>query len=224
MKRILVCTTLAGLAVMAAAGGARAQERADSARSQRPATIHLLPSIGALDGRVLGFVEGDWQRPAVIGDAGRVIGLAAEVRTPIRGVDLRAGITRSRHGFNPDLSTPPEPLDPYPTASVTTLTADAVVRGPRLLDVRPYLVVGGGVRHYTFRDVPAEQRDGTAFGGGTTVPVVHVGAGLAWDVGRYELYVESSRYYDTLGDSDRFRGLENNRERVLSIGVRIPLN
>jgi hypothetical protein len=226
MKSSLVRTTLAALAVLAAAGSASAQEAADSAGRARRSTVHLLPSIGRLDGRVLGFVEGDYERPALIGDAPRVLGLAAEVRTPLRGVDLRVGVTHSRHGFVPDVSQPPRDAAVVgrPTAAITTAGADVVVRGPRLLDVRPYVLAGAGIRHYAFSGLPAEQTDGTPFGSDALVPVLHVGAGLAWDVGRYELYLESSRYFDTLENGERFRGLDNNRERVLSVGVRIPLN
>jgi hypothetical protein len=226
MNASVVRTASAALFLLALSTAASAQEPADTTPKARRATIHLLPSLGRMDGRVLGFVEGDFERPALIGDAGRVVGLAAEVRTPLRGVDLRAGITYSRHGFVPDASQPPQ--DPAVvgrhTATITTAGADVVVRGPRLLELRPYVLAGAGIRHYSFSGLPSEETDGTPFASDALTPVLHVGAGVAFDVGRYEVYLESSRYFDTLENADRFRGLDNNRERLLSVGVRIPLN
>jgi hypothetical protein len=220
MNASIVRAASTAIFLLAASTAADAQEAADTTPKPRRATVHLLPSIGHLDGRVLGFMEGDFDRPVLIGDAPRVLGLAAEVRTPLRGVDLRVGVTRSRHGF----FIPNVPVPPLYTAAITTAGADVVVRGPRLLDVRPYVLAGAGLRHYAFSGPPAEQTDGTPFGNDALVPVAHVGAGLGWNVGRYELFLEASRYFDTLENSERFQRLNNNRERVLSVGVRIPVN
>jgi len=218
MRRSFVRTTFATLAVLSAATGASAQEPADSA-ARRP-RIHLLPSVGRMEGEVLGFEPGGGTGVAFLQES-RVFGLAAEARSPIRGVDLRAGLAYSAPRMRAGREDGSVPA-PITRASITTVTVDAVVRGPRLLDLQPYFLVGAGVRHYGFDQVGYEWGDETAIVDDQLSPVVRFGAGIAWDVGRYDLYLETSRQQSRLESGPNLRALPQ-EENAVTLGLRIPV-
>jgi hypothetical protein len=212
MRSSFVRTTLAALAVLSAATGASAQEPADSAGRARRSTVHLVPSITGTGISIVG------QNGNVVsaGGASRAYGLAVEVATPLRWVDLRAGLSTTRTELHADR----DPNGPRPLGSVSfnTFTLDAVVRGPRLLSFRPYAVLGTGYRYYDFAEQGQEQLTGNH---GTFL--AHVGAGLAWDVGRYELTLEGGHYHNKLIDSDRLKDADVNNN-TFTLGLRIPIN
>ncbi|HEU4455138.1 MAG TPA: hypothetical protein VFR81_18890 [Longimicrobium sp.] len=219
MSTSIVRAASAAFLLLAASTAAFAQEPADSAARARRPTVHILPSYSSVDFTVLGFEKGATGGVAALGES-RVYGLAAEVATPLRGVDVRVGLAYSRPQLRADR---PDVRNETTRASVTMLTVDAVVRGPRLLDVRPYLLLGGGVRHFDFAGASFDGEGGRQFTDNHLVPVVHAGLGLAWDVGRYDLYLEGNRYFSTIGDNERFEG-EDVRTRAFTVGVRIPVN
>lgn len=214
MRSSLVRITLTALAVLAAAAGASAQEAADTTPKPRRATVHLVPSVSSMDLSILGWRPEDGSAVSALGDS-RAYGLAVEVATPLRGVDMRVGLSATK----PLLHTSRAPYDgaEFTRASLTTLTVDAVVRGPRLLDFRPYAVVGAGYRYYDFIEGGQQltQNQGRT--------LAHLGAGVAWDVGRYELTLEGGRYYHRLIADEQLRDADVNSS-TLTLGLRIPLN
>jgi hypothetical protein len=212
MRSSLVRTTFAALAVLSAATGASAQEAADSAGRARRSTVHLLPSLTATGISIAGQ-DG---HAVSAGGASRTFGLAVEVATPLRGVDLRAGVSRTRTVLHADRN--PDGPREVGIVGFNSFTLDAVVRGPRLLDFRPYAVLGIGYRYYDFTD----QNYMTLSRNHGTFPV-HVGAGLAWDVGRYELTLEGGHYYNRLNDNDLLQGGDVN-DNTFTVGLRIPIN
>ncbi|HEX8695327.1 MAG TPA: hypothetical protein VF746_23145 [Longimicrobium sp.] len=204
------------LALLALAGAAAAQEPPDTTPGARRASIHLLPSLGSSGFTVLGqHAQGNY---ATLTRA-PVLGLAAELRTPVRFIDLRGSVLHSRPVLRPD----DEDFTTRSRTSVTLLTLDAVVRAPRVLDVRPYLVAGGGVKHYDFDQEELGAAGDDPFARDYTAPVFHLGAGLEWDVGRYGLYVESGIYTGEFKlESTRFTSY-GQTEWPLTFGLRIPI-
>ncbi len=213
MKRSLVRTTFAALAVLGAAGTASAQEPADTTPKPRRATVHLLPTVSSMDVDIRG------RNGSAVSAAGetRVYGLAVEVATPLRGVDLRLGMSTSRPLLNVDRG-PGAPAE-VGRARLNTFTLDAVVHGPRLLGFRPYAVVGTGYRYYDFTEGGYFEGISTSHG----AFLAHVGAGAAWEVGRYELTLEAGRHYNRVLDNERLQD-GSARSGTLTVGLRIPVH
>jgi len=212
MTTIVVRAASAALFLLAAATAASAQEAADSAGRARRSTVHLIPSITGTGISIVGRDE----HVVSAGGASRAYGLAVEVATPLRWVDLRAGVSTTRTELEADRD--PDGPRPLGSVSFSTFTLDAVARGPRLLSFRPYAVLGTGYRYYDFAERGEEQLTGNH---GTFL--AHVGAGLAWDVGRYELTLEGGHYYNKLIDSDRLKDADVNNN-TFTVGLRIPIN
>jgi hypothetical protein len=219
MGSSFVRTTLAALALLAAATGASAQEAADTA-ARRP-RIHLLPSLGTMEGEVVGYEPGGGTGVAFLQES-RVFGLAAEARSPIRGVDLRAGVAYSAPRMRAGREDGSVPA-PITRASITTVTVDAVVRGPRLLDLQPYFLVGAGMRHYNFDHTGYEWGEEAAIVDDQLTPVLRFGAGIAWDVGRYDLYLETSRQHSRLRNGPNLEA-QPQEENSVTLGLRIPIH
>jgi hypothetical protein len=214
MKSSLVRTGLAALAMLSAATSAAAQEPADSAVRARRATVHLLPSVSSMDFSIVGSRPGDGGIVSAFGES-RAYGLAVEVATPVRGVDLRLGVSTARPLLHEDrgIGSPAE----ITRARLSTFNLDAVVRGPWLLDFQPYAVLGAGYRYHDFTEEGFGQLTGNhgAFLG-------HLGLGVAWDVGRYELTLEGGRYFNRLLDSDQLRDADV-QNPTFTVGLRIPI-
>lgn len=90
-----------------------------------------------------------------------------------------------------------------PLASGTVLigVADAVIRAPRVLGIRPHFAVGAGLRRYGFDRADVEG-DLTGALGEPTRFLAHVGAGAAARVGRFELTAEASDFLGRYRISD----------------------
>jgi hypothetical protein len=217
MQAHLIRAACASLLVVASAAAAHAQQ-ADSA-ARRP-SVYLLPSVGAKEGSVLGRHPGGTPSATALGDS-HVFGVAAEVRTPVRGVDVRAGLSYSRPRLRQETETG-EVTPLQSRATLVTAMVDVVVRGPRVLSLRPYALVGVGARHYSWGDEPIGNAPGTPFVGPQISPVARLGAGVAWDVGRYELYLEHDRVHDALKASPRFQP-EPVDDVSWTLGLRIPI-
>jgi opacity protein-like surface antigen len=212
MKAILVRATSIACCLLALATAASAQEAADSTGRARRSTVHLVPSITGTGISIAGRDE----HAVSAGGASRAYGLAVEVATPLRGVDLRVGVSRTRTVLHADRD--PDGPREVGIVSFNSVTLDAVARGPRLLDFRPYAVLGIGYRYYDFTD----QNYMTLSRNQGRFPL-HVGAGLAWDVGRYELTLEGGHYYNKLNDIELLQGGDVN-DNTLTVGLRLPIN
>jgi hypothetical protein len=212
MRPIFVRTTLAILAALAAAGSAAAQEASPGLR------IHILPSIGRVGGQTVGAVDSPDGRAEVRHGSTTTLGLAVEATTPIRWLDVRLGGSYTK----PQASLGQGNV--YRT-SVKSLTLDAVVRGPRILEARPYALVGAGLVHYDFKQSYYDDSNNLPVGD-DVVPAFHLGAGLSWSVGRYDLFAEGGGLFARPFDQDpdtRFTR-EPLTGGYFSVGARIPIN
>jgi hypothetical protein len=220
MQRTFVRTALATLAVLALAGTAAAQEPPDTTPRARRPVVHLRPSVGlswpvtlASDPSPDGYSA--WLTRA------RALGLAAEIHTPVPFLELRAGVVHAR----PELfASEGRTMSSQGGTSVSLATLDAVVRAPWVFDVRPYLVVGGGIKHYDFNQEQLGARGDEPFARDQTVGLLHFGAGLEWDVGRYSVFLEQNLYisrFDAGSPGLTDRG--GQPEWPLTFGLRIPI-
>lgn len=96
-------------------------------------------------------------------------------------------------------------------ATMTVITGDLVFGGPRILPVRPYLLVGGGVKQY---DLGAEEL------GEESDLALHVGAGVDLKFGPLGLVAEVSDYVSWFEAFDE-RKMQN--DIFASIGIRVGM-
>lgn len=169
--------------------------------------LDLLPSIGYLApaqslGTTLqnGDIAGATLRHAPL------VGLAAELRTPVPFLALRGGLLYAR----PDLAVShAENQARLTPASLLISTLDLVLRAPRLGPVRPYLLLGGGRKRYDFKSSTGAD-DEAVYSGVSSDPTIHLGIGARWDFfGRLGATLEASDY------SSEFR-----RNEISPSGVR----
>lgn len=154
--------------------------------------------------------------------ASTTLGLGVQATTPLRWLDLRLMAQGSRpRALQSTLNGGPTYQG---TAAVSSVTLDAVVKGPQILDAHPYLLAGMAVRHFDFDQGVASQSGAPAFPD-RTLTGAHLGAGIAWNVGRYDVYVEASRFYhrspiDPGGDP----GGRDQAQGGITFGFRIPVH
>ncbi|HEX6749250.1 MAG TPA: hypothetical protein VF092_18275 [Longimicrobium sp.] len=217
MNRHLVRTTLAAAVTAVAAAS-------PTAAQLRVPPVTLVVGAGAAGRSELGPIGAGGVHEWGQHQPGAALQLGVEAASPLRGVDLRLGYQFS----NPQLALgdanhPENPPQNVYRTGVGTLTLDAVVRLPRVLDARPYLLAGAGLRHYdynqtSFDSQPVRPEDKLEAG-------LHLGGGLAWNVGRYDLFVEGSGFFSRFGapqpTDTKFGGV---RDANLGAGVRIPLH
>ncbi len=218
MRRIVVRTTAAAFALLASATAAEAQSFPK---------FSLLAGTGWLGESRLGNVPNELggvseARHHTTGNY--VLGL--ETASPLKGVDLRLSFEYARPKLQ--LMRPPEMPDQIYRTSVKTLTLDAVVRGPRVLDAQLYGIVGAGVRHFDFKEVYFHDSNFPAYEKDQLVPVAHLGAGVRWNVGRYDLFVEAGghlgRFEEDPGVPAGMRGEVDRGTLGVTVGFRVPLN
>lgn len=210
MQRHLVLTA-AALALAAAAPG-------HAAAQARPVTV--IVGLGPSQGARLGGLPGPQGtvQSRLLGSTTPMLGIQAA--TPLRGVDLRLTV---QHG-SPTLAL--QGNDGFVTSGrvgVTTITADAVINLPRVAGARPYLLAGGGVRRYDFDEESFRGSDSPITPVDELEPLLHLGAGVAWRVGRVDLFAEAS----AVSTRFRTRGMDPGGRTVANLGytlgVRIPL-
>ncbi|HEX9937651.1 MAG TPA: hypothetical protein VGB15_11035 [Longimicrobium sp.] len=210
MQRHLVLTAAALALAAAAPGHAEAQTR--------PVTV--IVGLGPSHAARLGGLPGP-QGPV----QGRLLGattpmLGIQAPTALRGVGLRLAVQHS----NPTLALQGE--DGFVTSGhvgVTTVTADAVIDLPHVLGARPYLLAGGGVRRYDFDEDDFRGSASPITPVDEMEPLLHLGAGVAWRVGRADLFAEAS----SVSTKFRTRGMDPGGRSVgtfgYTLGVRLPL-
>jgi opacity protein-like surface antigen len=217
MHRHLVLTAAALTLAAAAPSPAAAQIRIPPVR--------LIAGIGVVDGSpvFLASVPAGgqviaWHHPAT------ALQLGLETTSPVRGVDLRLSLEHS----NPQLRLSgvgdnPARIghDVYRTG-VNTLTLDAAIHLPRVLDSQPYVLIGAGATHFDYKQGYYRDSNQPVVPGDRTTPALHLGLGTAWSVGRYDLFVEGSSL-----NYPRDAGLTSpNRKGGVGFtaGFRIPLH
>jgi hypothetical protein len=147
--------------------------------------------------------------------ASPLFGASVETTLPRTTVGLRgqllyapnSGITTTRFdGFQPcgsNCSRAVYRTDPLASGTVLVGAADALIGLPGIGPVRPYAVVGGGARRYSFN----RQELGTDFSQTLSDHdarfIAHVGAGVAADIGPVELTAEAGDYFGHYTTTDR---------------------
>lgn len=214
MRKTVVWTALATLALAAAAAPAAAQEMAP------PPKVRLIVGVGELGMRILDRGYNGELSEARHG-ATTEYTLGAQVATPLRGVDLRATFSYAR----PGLFQVEEGNGSQYRTSVKSLNLDAIVQGPRVLDLRPYLVAGVGVEHFDFKQSYLSEGGEEVVPGDKLFANARLGAGVAWDVGAYDLYVEGVATRGPRVSAFRERGDSRGDDMggSLTVGIRIPL-
>ncbi|HEU0012567.1 MAG TPA: hypothetical protein VFQ45_02750 [Longimicrobium sp.] len=149
---------------------------------------------------------------------GFVLNLAAE-RPVSRSVALRASwlhahVELTTGNRADDLRTSDARLD--------ALVGDVVLRTRRVAVVHPYLLLGGGVKHYGFDTEGLDDDAEDAFEDGRWSATAHLGAGVELDVYPIRLVLEASHYgsaYEPIEDDDIRAAWQN--DLVYTVGVRI---
>ncbi|HEX2203036.1 MAG TPA: hypothetical protein VHG91_07050 [Longimicrobium sp.] len=213
MRKTVVGTALATLA-LAAAAPAAAQEVAP------PPKVQLIVGMGELSARILdrGY-NGELSEARHGATTGLTVG--AQVATPLRGVGLRTTFGYAR----PGLFQIEEGYGSQYRTSVKSLNLDAIIQGPRVLDLRPYLVAGVGMEHFDFKQSHLSEGGEEVVPGDKLFANARLGAGVAWDVGRYDLYVEGVGTRGPRVSSFRERGGSQGDDwgGSFTVGVRIPI-
>ncbi|HEX8905801.1 MAG TPA: hypothetical protein VF771_13205 [Longimicrobiaceae bacterium] len=217
MQPSFVRTSLAAaVAALATAAPAAAQIRIPPVR--------LILGGGETVGYALGSLAPDTNRTYARHHDAAALQIGLETDAPVRGVDLRLNYQVS----NPllrltDFRNETE-QDVFRTG-VGTLTLDAAIHLPRVLDATPYVLVGAGIRNYDFHQVyfhdsnqAADPKDETDLG-------VRWGAGFRWNVGRYDIFVEGSRFTSWFQNDPVGPALTRAvKDYTFTAGFRIPIH
>jgi hypothetical protein len=207
---------LATLALACVAGPARAQIR--------------IPRITLVTGLGTAGVENVGRRTLGNGDTAfawhagtKAFTLGLDTGTPLRWLDLRlawqhAAPTTYVTTFRADSFAGVFNLGRERTETVTLA---AVARLPRVLDAQPYLLAGGGFKHFAMSQALQDGREVHS----VDKAVLNAGAGVSWNVGRYDLFVEGAvTRYDMphilvpeVGHAAEYR-------KSLTFGLRIPIH
>lgn len=197
-----------------------------------PAAAQIrIPPVRLIGG--IGVVDGSPVFLASVPSGGQVIArhhpatalqLGLETTSPVRGVDLRLNLQHS----NPQLrlsgggDTPAQVDHDVYRTGVNTLTLDAAIHLPRILDSRPCVLVGAGVTRFDYKQGYYQRSNQPVVPDDRTTPTLHLGVGTAWNVGRYDLFVEASalKYPHDAG----LTGLYKQGGASFTAGFRIPLH
>ncbi|HEU4558036.1 MAG TPA: hypothetical protein VFS20_09310 [Longimicrobium sp.] len=219
MKRNFV---LAAALALAAAHPAAAQLRIPP--------VQLIAGVGRVSGSHYATFSSAEETHYMTHGRATALQLGLQTTSPVRGVDLRLNLQRWRpqmHVTVPSAAAsggnvPHEII--YPT-QLTSLTLDGIVKLPRVLEARPYVVAGAGLTRFDFNQNVYVDADQPVVPADATRPTAHLGLGTAWNVGSYDLFVEGSAYMVRLGDpvtSQQLR-LNEGHNFTLTAGIRIPL-
>lgn len=214
--------TLAVAAALALAGALPAAAQIDIP------PVRLIAGVGKVAGSpyaTRGSQDGTYW---LTHDAATSVQLGLETASPVRGVDLRLNLQYWKPQMNVSRFIgpgSPEARDDVYRTSVKSLTLDAVIHLPRVLESRPYMLAGAGLTHFDFRQTYYRASNQPVVPTDRTQPTLHLGLGTAWDVGRYDLFIEGSSFSTRLRDYE-IDGVKLSADRnyTLTAGVRIPLN
>lgn len=172
------------------------------------------------------------------------IGITVDLNLPIPIFDLRGGLlytVGSKLGVSRstgevscgvDCYRTLYRLDPIADASLLALSADLVLRAPRIVWVQPSLYIGAGIERYDFDQPALAGPFATAFAEDETRRAMHFGLGLDFEVGRWKLASEVTNFMSSiqvprvgqlqdLPTSMPVRELQNNL--TITLGLRISL-
>jgi hypothetical protein len=171
--------------------------------------------------------------------AGPTIGLHAELGLPLPVVGLRAGLMYAasdlavrrfagweRCGESCRRAT--YDADPITGSRILIAVGDLVLRGPHFRAVQPYLLAGGGIRHYDFGQEELVGEFATAYADDETQRIGHLGLGIDLGVGRYRFILEANDYIGefapgrTDASAPRYaRGGKKQNDVAITAGFRI---
>ncbi len=219
MKRNLV---LAAALALAAAHPVAAQIRIPP--------VQLIAGMGRVGGSHYGTYGSPEGAQYLTHQGATSVQLGLQTASPVRGVDLRLNLQRWSPRMNIsgpfDADGGATPNEVLHRTQLTSLTLDAIVRLPRVLESRPYVVAGAGITRFDFNQGYYLETGQPVVPADATRPTVHLGLGTAWNVGRYDLFVEGSVHAVSLRDAAMNQPLRVNEGHnpTLTLGVKIPLN
>jgi hypothetical protein len=176
-----------------------------------------------------GVEEGGTTTAAYLEASGAAFGVGAEARLPGIPVGLRASLFHARPEFH---RSGPSHTDPIVVtdATVNLLVADAVISGPRISALRPYLLLGAGIKYYHLRFAQDDAAGRERLGERTSDPTVRLGLGLDLAVGRYGLRLEGSNHTSLFDGNPGYTGPEGapvrsevQHDLVYTVGLRVPV-
>jgi hypothetical protein len=115
--------------------------------------------------------------------------------------------------------------DPVAPSSLLAATGDLVLRTPRIWRVQPYVLAGGGIKHYNFAQSKLSGEFATAFERDVTDPTLHLGLGTDWRFGRYGVVAEASNYFSMFDVRPGERATTEHMQSdiIYRVGIRVPL-
>lgn len=140
-------------------------------------------------------------------DASPLVGASVESTVPGTAIGIRgqllyapnSGISTTRfEGFQPcgnNCSRAVYQTDPLASGTVLVGVADALIGLPGIGPVRPYAVVGGGARRYSFNRQELGDDFSQTLSDRDARFVAHIGAGVATAIGPVELTAEAGDYF-----------------------------
>lgn len=179
---------------------------AGAASAQLPGLgVRLVPKVGLH--RPLGDIETGFKMKDHV-----ALGLAAELRIPLIPFGVRANVDYSSAADINNASG-----TRVGSVSLTNIVGDLVFHPvPGIIPIQPYLLAGGGVKRYGFRNFTASAFPSSD---NRSDPTLHVGAGIELHLLAMGLLVEASDYISRF---DRGNAKLQN-DAFGMIGVRIGL-
>lgn len=170
--------------------------------------------------------------------ASPLFGASVETTLPGTAIGLRgqvlyvpsSGITTTRfQGFQPcgsNCSRAVYQTDPLASGTVLVGVADALVGLPGIGPVRPYAVVGGGARRYSFNRQELGADYSRTLSDQDARFVAHLGAGVAAAVGPVELTAEAGDYFGhyTTTRAEGFPSVRMQHDVGMTLGLRWALH
>ncbi|HET7230312.1 MAG TPA: hypothetical protein VFJ16_09935 [Longimicrobium sp.] len=214
MKRNLVLATLLALAATAAPAAAQI----------RIPPVTLIAGVGkAAEANYAAYLNESGMYQLEHGSS-PVVQLGLETPSGIRGVDVRLGVTSWKPMARLEEGSTSGGGQGISRTRMKTLTLDANVHLPRVLDAHPYLLAGGALVRSDFNETYYHDSNQPFTPSDHTTPALHLGGGIAWNVGRYDLFVEGSTYISAHHQyAVEGYKLKAGGNASLTAGFRIPL-
>ena len=211
----------------------------EAAAQNAPRYLRVVPTAGwylpVRDARVVGEgTSAAWTRVA----EGPMLGVQAEWK-PHFPVSLRGGLLAALSDLelirNVGTVSCGErcyravyETDPVGGTRVFLGVADLLVRGPHLWVAQPYLVLGGGLKHYAFDQGELRDEVAAAFPDDETDPAGHLALGLDLTARGYTVVAEAGTYLSTFDPAPETAAQEERSGQLqsdvaLTLGVRIRL-
>jgi len=169
--------------------------------------LNLFPRVGVFQPRSNLTEEGVEAKLR----GGLAIGLSAEFTLPLLP-DIRANLE-----YVPKVGTTQNDVDDDTENSLLALTADLVMSlAPPLSPIKPYLLVGGGVKRYEF-----DSSIGTSTK--ESDPTLHVGAGVGLKLGPLLLVGEASDYISRFEFDNTDSGKKLQNDIFFMVGFKIGM-